>query len=280
MLRFSRRVHRAAQVACAAMPLPAAIPLDQVAEQSRTLQAALGAMSLERTQIVLVLGAGGEEAHRFKGEDVRHVLLSDRAPSTQDPFAIQCDFNELTHLLALKGALRGRLSAIIPDRNVMKFTAWGIPHFRHFAEMLAPGGTFYLPVETWGSIQLGIAPENAADPADFPELQGERELDAGVLADLIRLGMARAQAREGERSRWPPVVPSALVVPKAWVRFDDATRARALELWTLRDHVPAILDALIGKGGFRSVQRVDFTPTFLQEPGLPPGRTAYLAFKR
>lgn len=279
-IRFTAGI--ACLLAAGGAPL-AGIPPQQVRDQCADLHRRLAGEPEEpgqRRDLILILGATAQEAARFPGDPVRCIFVSREADAEPAPYQVLLDFNNLFDLATLQFALRGRLDAIIPDRSVMKFTEWGAPHLKHFKAMLRPTGTLFIPVRTWESLQFGLDLGGAPDARDFPRLTGDPERDAETLADLLQVGWANLRALEERRSRFPPLFPTTLVVPKGWAAPDgQATRARALDLWMRTRLVPELRTRILKEAGFSSVTLVHFTPTFLQVPGTGSGGEAYLALK-
>jgi hypothetical protein len=227
--------------------------------------------------LILILGATSQEASRFHAENARYIFVS-REPHTDPlPWHVRMDFNDLVQLYTLHAAVQGRVDAILPDRSVMKFTEWGVPHLKHLKAMLSPTGTLFIPVVTWGGYFLGLNPGGPVDPREITPPSGSREADVALLVELIQEGQAKAQARSKER--FPPVFPPGLLVPMNWNQFDEATRAEALERWQATIHVPALQKQLIESVKFSSVTLVHFLPNFLKVPGAPDVKAYYLALK-
>jgi hypothetical protein len=135
-------------------------------------------------------------------------------------------------------------------------------------KMLAPRGVFYLPVETWGALQVGINPTGASpDPDDLPALTGDRERDAAALALIIYRAMVGRKA---------PPLPDVVIVPLVWAKLEPAMRDLVLEKWKTTYHVPRTR-ILLQQAGFTSIQPVRFTPLFLKANPEAKAGLEYLA---
>jgi len=260
------------------------VPLAVFEAERRALAKALNDGSNLDARLTLVLGATAQEAGRFPAEQhegrdlVRWIFLSAAPHEPSAALHVQCDFNDAHQLFLLSAVLRGRLSAIIPDWSVMKFTRWNAAHLGSLKAMLKPGGTLFLPVETWGgNVQLGLSRDGTTDPDDFAPVTGDPAELAGRFATLIQRAMSYDARVQNFRAPAPQLFPGMLLVPRSWVRLDAATQAEVLAAWKTSYHVPAMERTLRETGKFGTVTRVRFTPSFLKDRA--DGEGDYLACK-
>jgi len=265
-----RLLRTAALAALACGSAPAEVPFEAFREDCRILKHAIDALDPgQPVSLNLVLGATTQEAGRFPAEWsggrplTRWIFLSREPHAPSAELHVRCDFNDAQQVFMLSRILEGRVSAILPDWSVMKFTRWNAAHLGSLKRMLRPGGTLFLPVETWGHVQLGINEDGTPDPEDFPPVTGEAAADAPRFARSIHRAMEYAQRKE-DAARAPRLLPSVLLVPRAWAGLDEPTRAGALAAWKAGWHIPALERRMREKAKFSSVSLVRFTPVFLK----------------
>jgi hypothetical protein len=265
----------------------AEVPLETVLKDLQALKKALDAGTDPRhpASLILVLGATTQEAGRFPVERVegspltKWIFLSSEAHAPSSDLHVRCDFNDADQLFRVSRILAHKVSAIIPDWSVMKFTRWKAGHWFNLRNMLKEGGTFFLPVETWGAIHPGINLDGTLDPEENKGPTGNRTLDSRRYAELIQRAMSNAERQELRDSPVPLLLPSTLHVPLVWVRLDAATQTQALAVWKSTYLIPALERRMRETVKFRSVNLVRFTPTFLKgRPEIGAG-LEYLACK-
>jgi len=267
----------------------AATPTDaQVWAQCMEARAALDAWRANpdhRGKVQLVLGARTQEAARFLKAShppafaPKWIFVSIEAHDPSAESHVQLDFNRPIHLGYLSSALAGQVDGLLFDHSVVKFTEWTSVHYVFIKKLMSPQGTFFLPLESWGSLAFGVDPGNSNEPLDFHRPTGDRTYDSRQFGRILHLAMLKADARRSEGGSLQPWMPGMLHVPMNWLTLDAQTRAGAVEFWKTTYLVPELETNLKTRAGFRTVTRVKFTPTFLKGNPECAGGVDYLACK-
>ncbi|BDU74868.1 hypothetical protein [Mesoterricola silvestris] len=281
---------KSAMVGCILVPTPApASPTDeQVRQQCLEARAALDAWKAHpapRGKVMLVLGARTQEAGRFRDPSLEAAVaplwvfasLDAHAPSPEPH--VQLDFNRAMHLHHLAAAFAGQIDGILFDHSVVKFTEWTGIHYQMLKRLLAPRGTLFLPIESWGGLSFGVNPGHLHDPLDQDRPTGDRDFDARRFGRILHLAMIRSERIRSVAGHPLTWLPGMLQVPMNWLSLPPELRAGALAFWKDTYLVPELRKNLGNRTGFRTIARVRFTPAFLKAHPSCAGGVEYLACK-